>query len=74
MFAFMDTFEHSAVMSDRENALRAIQQMPDDATFGDIASRIRFLTAVQKGLNEIKLGEVVPHNQVKKKLASWFSN
>jgi hypothetical protein len=42
-------------------------------TLDDIAHRIEFLAAIQKGLDQVKRGEVVPHEQVKKELASWLS-
>jgi predicted transcriptional regulator len=57
-------------MSDKEAVLQAVHQMSDDATLDEIARRIEFLAAVQKGLDQIKRGEVVPHDQVKKELAS----
>jgi hypothetical protein len=60
-------------MSDKEAVLQAVHQMPDNVTLDDIAHRIEFLAAVQKGLDQVKRGEVVPHEQVKKELASWLS-
>ena len=47
--------------------------MPDGVTLDDIARRIEFLAAVQKGIDQVKRGEVVPHDQVKRELASWLS-
>jgi predicted transcriptional regulator len=60
-------------MSDKEAVLQAVHQMSDNATLDDIARRIEFLAAIQKGLDQVKRGEVVPHEQVKKELASWLS-
>ena len=60
-------------MSDKEAVLQAVRQMPDGVTLDDIARRIEFLAAVQKGIDQVKRGEVDPHDQVKRELASWLS-
>lgn len=60
-------------MSDKQVALETIQRMPESASLDDITHRLEFLTAVQKGLDQIERGEVVPHEQVKKELAAWLS-
>jgi predicted transcriptional regulator len=60
-------------MSDKQVALEAIQQMPETVTLLDITQRLEFLAAVQEGLDQIDGGEVIPHEQVKKELASWLS-
>ncbi len=41
-------------------------------TLDEIAERIRFMAAVQKGLDELDRGEGIPHDEVKKQLASWL--
>ncbi len=60
-------------MSDKQVALETIQRMPETATLVDITQRLEFLTAVQKGLDQVERGEVIPHEQVKRELASWLS-
>ena len=60
-------------MSDKQVALETIQRMPETASLDEITRRLEFLTAVQKGLDQIEHGVVVPHEQVKKELASWLS-
>jgi predicted transcriptional regulator len=60
-------------MSEKQVALETIQRMPETATLNEITQRLEFLAAVQKGLDQVKSGEVVPHEQVKKELASWLA-
>ncbi|WP_040548781.1 hypothetical protein [Pedosphaera parvula] len=60
-------------MSDKQVALETIQRMPENATLDDITHRLEFLAAVQKGLDQVKRGEVVSHDQIKRELASWLS-
>jgi predicted transcriptional regulator len=60
-------------MSDKQIALEMIQRMPESATLDDIANRLRFLAAVQKGLNQVKGGKLISNDQVKRELTSWLS-
>jgi len=40
----------------------------------EIADRIEFLAAVQKGLDQLDRGEGIPHEETKRQLASWLTN
>jgi predicted transcriptional regulator len=51
-----------------------IRALPDDSSLEEIAERIEFMAAVQKGLDQLDRGEGIPHNEVKRQLASWLTN
>ena len=51
-----------------------IRALPDDSSLEEIAERIEFMTAVQKGLDQLDRGEGIPHNEIKRQLASWLTN
>ena len=51
-----------------------IRALPDDSSLEEIAERIEFMAAVQKGLDELDRGEGIPHNEVKRQLASWLTS
>ena len=59
-------------MTEKEIVLETIRALPDDCTLDEIAERIKFMAAVQKGLDELERGEGIPHEEVKKQLASWL--
>lgn len=59
-------------MTEKELVLETIRALPDDCTLDDIAERIEFMAAVQKGLDELDKGEGIPHEEIKKQLASWL--
>lgn len=59
-------------MTTKEKVLNAIGEMPETATWSDIEDRIRFLAALEKGLEGIREGRLVPHDQVKESLESWL--
>lgn len=60
-------------MSQKELVLEAIQELPDDASIDQIADRVEFIAAIQKGLSDIDRGETIPHDQVKRQLATWLA-
>jgi predicted transcriptional regulator len=60
-------------MSDKELALESIRRLPEDAKLETIAERLEFLAALRKGLDHLERGETVPHEEVKRQLATWLS-
>ena len=61
-------------MTEKEIVLKTISELPDDCTLDQIADRIEFLAAAQKGLDQLDDGEGIPHDEIKKQLASWLTN
>ena len=61
-------------MTEKEIVLETIRGLPDNCSFDEIAERIEFMAAVQKGLNQLDNGEGIPHDEVKKQLASWLTS
>lgn len=61
-------------MTEKEIVLETIRALPDDCSIDEIAERIEFMAAVQKGLDQLDRGEGVPHKEVKKQLASWLKS
>jgi predicted transcriptional regulator len=61
-------------MTEKEIALETIRALPDDCSLEEIAERIEFMAAVQKGLDQLDRGEGIPHDEVKRQLASWLTN
>ena len=60
-------------MSQKELALEALARLPEDCTLDQMAEKLRFLAAIQLGVDQLDRGEKIPHSEVKKKLASWLS-
>ena len=56
-------------MTTKEIAAKSIAELPDSATWEDIKERVRFLAAVERGLEDIRLGKLIPHEEVKASLA-----
>ena len=60
-------------MSDKQLVLDSIERLPADASLEVIAERVEFLAAIRKGMAQIERGETVPHDEVKRQLATWLS-
>ena len=60
-------------MSDKQLALDSIERLPENASLDVIAERVEFLAAIRKGLDQIERGETIPHEEVKRQLATWLS-
>ena len=61
-------------MTEKEIVLDTIRSLPDDCSLDESAERIEFMAAVQKGLDQLDRGEGIPHDEVKRQLASWLTN
>jgi len=61
-------------MTEKEIVLETIRALPDDCSLEEIAERIEFMAAVQKGLDQLDRGEGIPHDEVKRQLASWLTS
>jgi len=60
-------------MTTKDMAIKSISDLPESATWADIEDRVRFLAAIDKGLEDIKTGRVIPHEAVKANLDKWLS-
>jgi predicted transcriptional regulator len=60
-------------MSRKELVLNAFTRLPDDCTFEDMTEKLRFLAAIQEGIDQLDRGEGISHEEVKRESASWLS-
>jgi predicted transcriptional regulator len=52
----------------KKKILRAVEQLPDDATIEDAIERLYFLAKIEKGVREADAGLTVPHDEAKQRL------
>ncbi|HEU0168079.1 MAG TPA: hypothetical protein VFS62_09905 [Chloroflexota bacterium] len=55
--------------SQRERILKALEDLPQDATFDDAIERLVFLAKIDAGLAELDAGRGIPHAEVKRRLS-----
>ena len=55
--------------------VKAVSDLPEDATVDDAIERLLFLSKIEQGLDQVRRGDTIPHEEVKRrleaKIASW---
>ena len=57
----------------KEQVIRIIDRMPEQASIADIMAELYFCLKVNSGLRELDEGKGIPHEQVKEHLEKWLS-
>jgi predicted transcriptional regulator len=60
-------------MSVKERAIRAIQELPEDADFAAVTERLEFIRAVDNGLEQARRGQVVTSDEARRRLSAWLT-
>ena len=60
-------------MSDKETIIEAVRKLPETATIDDISEEVAILAAIRRGEKAADAGRVVPHDEVKRRVAAWKS-
>ncbi len=55
----------------KERIVKAVQELPDDATLLDAIERLLFLHRIQQGLDESKRGEGIGQEEMEARVRSW---
>lgn len=61
-------------MTNKERAIKSIEELPEDATWEDIQERINSITGVRKGLPELDQGKEISHKKIKEEFSEWLSS
>ena len=59
-------------MSDKEDAIRAIQRLPDDASTEDVMYTMYVRAKIERGLRDIEAGHTVSHEEVMREIDEWL--
>lgn len=60
-------------MTAKQFVLETVERLDDDLTLSQILEEIAIQSSIRKGLEDVNAGRVVPHEEVKRRMASWFS-
>lgn len=53
--------------SPKQQALQAVEQLPDDATLEDAMERLYFLEKIERGRADVREGRTVSHDEVQQR-------
>ncbi|BCV22277.1 hypothetical protein [Moorella sp. Hama-1] len=56
----------------REEIIHMIREMPEDASVEDIMAELYFRKKVDRGLQQLKAGQVLTHDQARDRLKKWL--
>jgi predicted transcriptional regulator len=59
------------MMTVKEEAIRAISSLPDDAQIDDVMYRLYVIDKVNRGLSAIKEGRTISTEKLLKEIESW---
>jgi predicted transcriptional regulator len=51
-----------------------IRTLPEDASFEDIKYRINLVAKLHERLDSVDAGEVISHDEAKKRMAKWLTD
>ena len=64
--------EYSWDMTTKQKVIRAVQNLPDDASFQDAMERLLFLAKIERGLQQADSGQTIAHEKVKQRMKKWL--
>ena len=59
-------------MLTKEQMLRAIQELPPEATVEDAIESLYLLAKVERGVAQAEAGQVVTHEEARRRMARWL--
>ena len=59
-------------MTTKERIIRAVEELPANATIEDAMERLLFLAKIERGLKQADAGETISHMEVKERMAEWL--
>ena len=58
-------------MSVKDQVIQAIQRLPDDIDFRDVAEEVAFLSAINEAEEDIAAGRLISNEQMRARVAKW---
>ena len=55
--------------STKQKVLELVERLPPDATLDDVMERLYFLAKVERGLDQLAVGQSVSHDEIKRRFA-----
>ena len=60
-------------MTTKEQILKAMSELPDDATYEDAIERLYVLYKIQRGIEQADAGQLIPQAEVLERITRWLS-
>ncbi len=60
------------VMTDKQKAIETIQRLPETATLDDIMAELYVRQKIERGLEDMRAGRTVSHEEAKRRVGQWL--
>lgn len=57
----------------KEQVIRMIQDLPDEASIEDVMAELYFRLQVDAGLKELDEGQGIPQEEIEKRMSQWLA-
>lgn len=61
------------MLTAKEEVRRILDELPEDASFEDIQHRIYIRQKIERGLDDMRAGRVIPHEEVERRAQKWLA-
>ncbi|HZA25755.1 MAG TPA: hypothetical protein VFA32_24695 [Dehalococcoidia bacterium] len=59
-------------MTTKEQILKIVQELPEDATIEEAIDQLYLWLKIQKAEAQVRSGQVVSHEEARKRIAQWL--
>jgi predicted transcriptional regulator len=59
-------------MTTKEQMIKVIQELPDDATVEDAMERLYLLYKIERGIAQAEAGQKVSQEEARRRMAQWL--
>ena len=59
-------------MNTKQQVLKALEELPDDASVEDALERIYLLYKIERGLRQADRGELIGQEEARQRMARWL--
>ena len=60
------------IMTSKERVIKAVNDLPDDASIEDAMERLLLLAKIERGIAQADAGQTIPHSELKERMAKWL--
>ena len=59
-------------MTPKEKAVAALQSLPANATWDEVAEKVAFMAAIERGRKDVAEGRLISNSEVKQRIREWL--
>jgi len=60
------------MMATKADFMKALDELPENATIDDAVERLVFMLAVEHGLAQAEAGDLIPHEEIVQLVKTWL--